>query len=54
MSLCFAVRAGECGVQAVLPVCDDIGGSDVHCGPAVHQDHIIRGPVLLHHRCVHH
>ena len=47
-------RERERGVQAVLPDGDDPGGGHVHGGAAVHEDHLLRGPVLLHHRGVHH
>lgn len=47
-------RKRECDLQAVLPDSDDSGGCYLHGGTAVHEDHFIRRPVLLHHGGVHH
>ncbi len=45
------LRAGECGLQGLLPDCHDPGRRRVHRGSPLHQDRVL-GPVLLHHRRV--
>lgn len=49
----FVLRKCEHGLQAVLPDSDDSGGSHVHGGAAIHQDHLIWRSLLLHHSSVH-
>ncbi len=45
------LRAGECGLQALLPDCHDPGRRRVHRGSPLHQNRVLRA-VLLHHRRV--